>query len=84
MSSKNRCSICRKIFSRPDSLRRHIVNLHSDAEDDDDDSEVENSGSSSSESPSPQELQYSQTEERITLPRHVLQKTVDILSQYLC
>jgi len=83
MSSKNRCSICRKTFSRPDSLRRHLVNLHSDAEDDDD-SEVEDSGSSSSETTSPQELQYSQSEERITLPRHVLQKTVDILSQYLC
>jgi len=83
MSSKNRCSICRKTFSRPDSLRRHLVNLHSDAEDDDD-SEVEDIGSSSSETTSPQELQYSQSEERITLPRHVLQKTVDILSQYLC
>lgn len=74
MSSKNRCSICRKTFSRPDSLRRHLLNIHSD-----EDSETSGSGS---ETPQ-QGLQYSQSEEQITLPKYIIERIVDDLTKYL-
>lgn len=67
---KNRCHICKKKYSRKDSLMRHIATVHGD---------METESSQSRES----SLNGEDDEEQVMLPRWIVSRILEVLSKYL-